>query len=224
MQTSAAQDAMPTAQRVQRTSRSNATTVTGSGVPAVLHASRRRPVRRGRLGAARRPSSATKRARWSSSSATSRSRSPGRSRPPTSSSRSTSAATWARPSASARVKQLIGRVVDTITDWARDAASTSRAEADLQAFSDDLKHLLVYQKARLQQPRVVQLRLRDGAAVLGLLHQLGQRHDGLDPRRWPRPRACCSSSARAPARTCRRSARRRSCSPAAARRPARSRS
>ena len=76
----------------------------------------------------------------------------------------------------------------------------------------------------VQQPGLVQLRLRKGAAVLGVLHQLRRRHDGVDPRRWPRPRACCSSSAPAPAATSRRFARRRSCSPAAAPRPARSRS
>ena len=105
------------------------------------------------------------------------------------------------------VKQLIGRVVDTITAWAREQKYFA-TEDDLQAFSDDLKHLLVYQKARVQQPGLVQLRLREGAAVLGLLHQLGAGHDGVDPRRWPRPRGCCSSSARARARTCRRSARR----------------
>ena len=42
------------------------------------------------------------------------------------------------------VKQLIGRVVDTITVWAREQRYFA-SEADLQAFSDDLKHLLVYQ-------------------------------------------------------------------------------
>jgi ribonucleoside-diphosphate reductase alpha chain len=49
------------------------------------------------------------------------------------------------------VKQLIGRVVDTITAWAR----TSKyfvSEDDLQAFSDDLKYLLVNQKAAFNSP------------------------------------------------------------------------
>src|SRR5260221_1876642 len=49
------------------------------------------------------------------------------------------------------VKQLIGRVVTTITEWGR----TNRyfaSEADLQAFSDDLKHILVYQKAAFNSP------------------------------------------------------------------------
>jgi ribonucleoside-diphosphate reductase alpha chain len=49
------------------------------------------------------------------------------------------------------VRQLIGRVVDTITGWAR-AQKYFASEADLQAFSDDLKHILVYQKAAFNSP------------------------------------------------------------------------
>ena len=49
------------------------------------------------------------------------------------------------------VKQLIGRVVDTITEWAR-AHKYFASDDDLQAFSDDLKHLLVYQKAAFNSP------------------------------------------------------------------------
>ena len=49
------------------------------------------------------------------------------------------------------VKQLIGRVVDTITQWARESRYFV-SDDDLQAFSDDLKHLLVYQKAAFNSP------------------------------------------------------------------------
>jgi ribonucleoside-diphosphate reductase alpha chain len=49
------------------------------------------------------------------------------------------------------VKQLIGRVVNTITEWGR-ANKYFATEADLQAFSDDLKHILVYQKAAFNSP------------------------------------------------------------------------
>jgi ribonucleoside-diphosphate reductase alpha chain len=49
------------------------------------------------------------------------------------------------------VKQLIGRVVDTITGWAREQQYFA-SEDDLQAFSDDLKHLLVYQKGSFNSP------------------------------------------------------------------------
>ena len=50
------------------------------------------------------------------------------------------------PDRESSVKQLIGRVVDTITGWAQ-AQHYFASEDDLQAFSADLKHLLVFQKA-----------------------------------------------------------------------------
>jgi ribonucleoside-diphosphate reductase alpha chain len=49
------------------------------------------------------------------------------------------------------VKQLIGRVVNTITAWGK-ANRYFASEEDLQAFSDDLKHLLVHQKAAFNSP------------------------------------------------------------------------
>jgi ribonucleoside-diphosphate reductase alpha chain len=49
------------------------------------------------------------------------------------------------------VKQLIGRVVTTITEWAS-KQKYFRSDVDLQAFSDDLKHLLVYQKGSFNSP------------------------------------------------------------------------
>src|SRR5687767_5787242 len=49
------------------------------------------------------------------------------------------------------VKQLIGRVVDTITGWAR-AQHYFASEDALMAFSHELKHLLVYQKAAFNSP------------------------------------------------------------------------
>jgi ribonucleoside-diphosphate reductase alpha chain len=49
------------------------------------------------------------------------------------------------------VKQLIGRVVDTITMWAK-TNKYFASDEDLQAFSDDLKHILVYQKAAFNSP------------------------------------------------------------------------
>src|SRR5262245_45972540 len=49
------------------------------------------------------------------------------------------------------VRQLIGRVVDTITDWAR-AQRYFATDDDVRAFSDDLKHILVYQKAAFNSP------------------------------------------------------------------------
>jgi ribonucleoside-diphosphate reductase alpha chain len=49
------------------------------------------------------------------------------------------------------VKQLIGRVVDTISEWARKQKYFASDEA-LAAFSGDLKHLLVEQKAAFNSP------------------------------------------------------------------------
>ena len=49
------------------------------------------------------------------------------------------------------VKQLIGRVVETVTAWAAKQQYFASDE-DLHAFSDDLKHLLVYQKAAFNSP------------------------------------------------------------------------
>jgi ribonucleoside-diphosphate reductase alpha chain len=49
------------------------------------------------------------------------------------------------------VKQLIGRVVDAITRWGREQKYFASEDA-LQAFSHELKHLLVYQKAAFNSP------------------------------------------------------------------------
>ena len=49
------------------------------------------------------------------------------------------------------VRQLIGRVVKTITEWGR-SNKYFATEEDLQAFGDDLKHILVYQKAAFNSP------------------------------------------------------------------------
>ena len=55
------------------------------------------------------------------------------------------------PARERSVKQLIGRVVKTITEWGREQRYFA-SEADLRAFSDDLKHLLVFQKAAFNSP------------------------------------------------------------------------
>jgi len=49
------------------------------------------------------------------------------------------------------VRQLIGRVVDTITRWAKEQ-NYFASEDSLAAFSAELKHLLVYQKAAFNSP------------------------------------------------------------------------
>ena len=56
-----------------------------------------------------------------------------------------------KPERERSVKQLIGRVVDTIVGWAR-SQKYFASDDDLLAFSGDLKHLLVYQKAAFNSP------------------------------------------------------------------------
>jgi len=55
------------------------------------------------------------------------------------------------PARETSVRQLIGRVVNTITEWAR-VGRYFASDEDLQAFSDDLKHILVHQKAAFNSP------------------------------------------------------------------------
>src|SRR5687768_269417 len=59
--------------------------------------------------------------------------------------------TMGSPDRESSVKQLIGRVVDTITMWAKAQNYFSSPES-LQSFSHELKHLLVYQKAAFNSP------------------------------------------------------------------------
>ena len=79
------------------------------------------------------------------------------------------------------VKQLIGRVVDTITTWARSAAvlRQRRRSAGVQRRSEAPARL---PEGGVQQPGLVQRRVREAPAVLRLLHQLRAGHDGVDPR------------------------------------------
>ena len=55
------------------------------------------------------------------------------------------------PERESSVKQLIGRVVDTITAWGRKDGYFA-SQADLDSFSQELKHILVYQKAAFNSP------------------------------------------------------------------------
>jgi ribonucleoside-diphosphate reductase alpha chain len=49
------------------------------------------------------------------------------------------------------VRQMIGRVVDTITGWGRKDAYFA-SEDDAEAFSDELTHILLHQKACFNSP------------------------------------------------------------------------
>jgi ribonucleoside-diphosphate reductase alpha chain len=56
-----------------------------------------------------------------------------------------------KPERESSVRQLIGRVVDTIRGWGR-ADGYFESEADAQVFSDELTHLLVTQRAAFNSP------------------------------------------------------------------------
>ena len=84
------------------------------------------------------------------------------------------------PERESSVKQLIGRVVNTITAWGKKDGYFA-SEADLDSFSAGAEAHPGVSEGGVQQPRLVQLRLREEPAVLGVLHQLRAGHDGLDP-------------------------------------------
>ncbi len=88
------------------------------------------------------------------------------------------------PERESSVKQMIGRVVDTIAGWGRDGGYFA-AEEEAETFEAELKFILVNQLAAFNSPGLVQRRLRGEAAVLGVLHPLDRRLDGVDPRLDP---------------------------------------
>ena len=86
-----------------------------------------------------------------SSSGTSSSRSRGRRTPPTSSPRSTSAASSDSPTREHSVQQMIGRVAGTIADWGRDRGYFA-TEDDAETFESELIHILLHQMAAFNSP------------------------------------------------------------------------
>ena len=59
--------------------------------------------------------------------------------------------TLGTPERESSVRQLVGRVVDTVTGWGRDGGYFA-SEHDAQVFSEELSHLLVTQKASFNSP------------------------------------------------------------------------
>ena len=103
------------------------------------------------------------------------------------------------------VRQLIDRVVLSIAGWA-ETQHYFATDADLQTFQAELTHLLVHQKMSFNSPVWFNVGIEKRPQCKRLLHQQRRGHDV--PRSWtsPRPRRCSSSSARARAPTCPRSA------------------
>ena len=56
------------------------------------------------------------------------------------------------PQRESSVRQLVGRVVDTITGWGTEERATSRPSTTRAIFADELTHLLVNQKAAFNSP------------------------------------------------------------------------
>ena len=146
---------------------------------------------------------------------TSKFRRPGRRPPRTSSPRNISTASPTRRSAKTSVRQLIGRVVNTIVRWGEEGgyfASTRiarcfprRAHAPARRAENGFQFAGVVQRRRAGQ-----------AAMLGLLHQFRAGQHGIDHGPGARPKACSSSGARARARISPRCAAARKRFPAAA--------
>ncbi len=97
------------------------------------------------------PSSPTKRRRSSSSKKTWKFRPVGRRWQPISWPRNTSTAHWKRVSVRRSARQLVGRVVDTMTRWGREGGYFA-SHADAETFHDELSFLLLNQYASFNSP------------------------------------------------------------------------
>ena len=116
------------------------------------------------------------------------------------------------------VRQMIGRVADTITAWGRkDGYFADAEEAD--AFHAELVHLLLYQKAAFNSPVWFNVGFEERPQASACFILVDRRLDGLDPRAGSPRRAGSSGAARARASTSRACARPRSSSRRAATRP-----
>jgi ribonucleoside-diphosphate reductase alpha chain len=138
--------------------------------------------------------------------------------------------------------QLVHRVVDTTVKWGKDG-SYFKTDADAENFRQELAHLVLTQKASFNSPVWFNVGVSEARgygwcyeettdAVRKLMAGesrpqcsacfINSVRDSLESILiWPRPRACCSSGARARARTCLPCARKRPGFRAAAVLPAR---
>ena len=105
------------------------------------------------------------------------------------------------PERETSVRQLIDRVVNTITAWA-ETQHYFATDADLKTFKAELTHLIVHQKMAFNSPVWFNVGIEAEAAVLARASSTRSRTRCPRSWTWPRPRRCCSSSARAPAATC----------------------
>ncbi len=96
--------------------------------------------------------------------------------------------TLGTPERETSLRQVIDRVADTITAWGvRDGYFVDEHEA--AAFRNELKYILVTQRAAFNSPVWFNIGVK-GVPAAGerVLHPRGRRHDGRDPQLVPRRR------------------------------------
>ena len=90
----------------------------------------------------------------------------------------------ASPERERSVKQMIGRVVDTIGGWGRDGGYFATDE-EADTFEAELKAILVNQFASFNSPVWFNVGFEEKPQCSRLLHPLDRRLDGVDPRLDP---------------------------------------
>ena len=88
------------------------------------------------------------------------------------------------PERETSVKQMIGRVVDTIGGWGREGGYFAD-EDEAETFEAELKAILVNQYAAFNSPVWFNVGFEEKPQCSRLLHPLDRRLDGLDPRLDP---------------------------------------
>ena len=90
------------------------------------------------------------------------------------------------PQRESSLRQVVDRVVDTITRWGLEGGYFSD-DAEASAFSDELKYILVTQRAAFNSPVWFNIGVPGvRPARFSVLHPRGRRHDALDPQLVPR--------------------------------------
>ncbi len=90
----------------------------------------------------------------------------------------------ASPERERSVKQMIGRVVDTIGGWGREGGYFATDE-EADTFEAELKAILVNQYASFNSPVWFNVGFEAKPQCSRLLHPLDRRLDGVDPRLDP---------------------------------------
>src|SRR5437899_4948847 len=122
------------------------------------------------------------------------------------------------PERETSVRQLIDRVVETLKKWGLEGAYFATDE-DAENWAQELRYLLVTQHASFNSPVWFNIGVPGRSQQGSACSSTRSRTRWSRSSSWSRPKACCSSSAAAPAPTSRFCGPRRSSSQAAARHP-----